>query len=495
MRLARHGRCCYAGKVALPRLAITLERTTSPVRTGDILAGKYRVERVLGAGGMGVVVAAEHLQLDARVALKFMTPEMLEDREAVTRFLREARAAARLKGEHVTRVSDVGTLDNDAPYLVMEYLEGEDLGQLIQRSGPQGVAESVEYIRQACEAIDEAHAQGIVHRDLKPSNLFLTRRPNGRPCIKVLDFGISKLAGQTGVAMNMTNTRAVFGSPTYMAPEQMRSARDVDHRADIWSLGATLFELLTGRVPFEAESIMELCLKVAQENPPPPSSVRIGLPSALDAVVLKCLEKDINRRYVSASELSAALAPFASALSTPFAESTGSLTPVQSSKAAEAVGQASDLNALSSGTANASRTGTTWGTTGKTSNGSSKTVLIATIAVLIAAVSGLGIWIFVGSASQSDEARPAAATPPQREPTAAAAAVPVPSPVKVAPVLTAALSASSAIAPVASATAADPSQNAPSKAAVHRPAARPAHSTTTKSRSHTASSDPFANPD
>src|ERR1700760_4922495 len=192
------------------------------VREGDVLAGKFRIERVLGRGGMGVVVAATHIQLEERVALKFLLPEALGNGEAVARFAREARAAVKIKSEHVARVSDVGTLDSGSPYMVMEYLEGQDLADWVRHSGAMRPADAVEFVLQACEAIAEAHALGIVHRDLKPANLFVTRRVDGSPCVKVLDFGISKLTTPGSTSdMGMTRTSTVMGSPLYMSPEQM----------------------------------------------------------------------------------------------------------------------------------------------------------------------------------------------------------------------------------------------------------------------------------
>src|SRR5687768_2291671 len=200
------------------------------VREGDILVGKYRVERVLGLGGMGVVVAAQHLGLDQRVAIKFLFPEAFSHPEALLRFDREARAAAKIKSEHVARVTDVGTLENGAPYMVMEYLEGEDLAEYLRREGALRVEEAVQLVLQACEAIDEAHKLGIVHRDLKPANLFCIQKADGSRTIKVLDFGISKLTHSVPATrgMAMTGASAMMGSPLYMSPEQMRSPRTVD---------------------------------------------------------------------------------------------------------------------------------------------------------------------------------------------------------------------------------------------------------------------------
>ena len=286
---------------------------STEVHEGQILAGKFRIERVLGQGGMGVVVAATHLQLDQRVALKFLLPEALSNPEAVERFAREARAAVRIKSEHVARVSDVGTLESGSPYMVMEYLEGQDLAGWVRASGAMAVTDAIEFLLQACEAIGEAHALGIVHRDLKPANLFVTRRADGSPCIKVLDFGISKLTVPGGGAdLGMTKTSSVMGSPLYMSPEQMSSTRNVDMRTDIWALGVILYETLTGHVPFEAETMPQLCGMILQDPPRPLRDLRPDVPEGVSAVILRCLEKQRDRRFANVGELAAALAPLGS---------------------------------------------------------------------------------------------------------------------------------------------------------------------------------------
>jgi len=281
------------------------------VRAGDLVAGKYRVEGVIGLGGMGVVVAARHEQLDQRVAIKLVRDQVLRNPEAVQRFLREARAAAKLKSEHAARVLDVGTLESGAPYMVMEFLEGSDLAQMLEQRGPVPVDMAADWLAQACEALAEAHAIGIVHRDLKPQNLFLARTVGGAASVKVLDFGVSKSAEtiMSGPAA-LTRTRSMLGSPLYMAPEQMRSSRDVDARADVWALGVVLFELLTRRLPFEAETLPELCLKVVTDPPQSLSALRPDVPDAMTQVVLRCLEKEREKRFATAAELAAALAPF-----------------------------------------------------------------------------------------------------------------------------------------------------------------------------------------
>jgi serine/threonine-protein kinase len=283
-----------------------------PFPPGSVLAGKYRVERLLGEGGMGWVVVATHLQLEQRVALKFMhAVHANEHPDAVGRFLREARAAARIQSEHVARVSDVGTLDNGAPYLVMEYLEGQDLEALLQSRRPIPLTMAVDYAMQACEGLAEAHAAGIVHRDLKPANLFLARRSDGSVRVKLLDFGISKLASAGGVPeVGMTSTQALMGSPLYMSPEQLRSSKNVDRRADIWSMGVILYEMFGGRSPFEADTLPEVCARIMAEPPPALGSIKPELPPALDGVVTRCLEKDPVRRFPDVASLAQALAPF-----------------------------------------------------------------------------------------------------------------------------------------------------------------------------------------
>ncbi len=280
-----------------------------PVKVGDVLAGKYRVDSILGVGGMGVVVEATHLELLEPRAIKLMLPEALENSESVERFLREARASSRLKSEYVARVHDVGKLDSGVPYMVMEHLHGSDLRHLIKERGRLPAPEAIHYALQACEALAEAHSMGIIHRDLKPANLFLTQRNDGTPCIKVLDFGISKVLGSAD--LEMTKTQAVLGSPSYMSPEQMRSARTVDARTDIWSLGVILYRLITGELPFRADSITELVTKVLQNAPRRPSTIVPEIPKELDEVLLRCFERDLTRRYANVGELSSALLPFA----------------------------------------------------------------------------------------------------------------------------------------------------------------------------------------
>jgi serine/threonine-protein kinase len=286
-------------------------QVTPGIAVGQVVAGKYRIDSVIGEGGMGYVVAAHHLQLETRVAIKLLKPELSANAEAVARFGREARAAVRIVSQHVARVFDVGTLDNGAPYMVMEYLEGADLANLIAQRGPFPIPEAIDYVLQACEAISEAHAAGVVHRDLKPANLFCVRRPDGATSIKVLDFGISKMTGTGANSFNHTKTTAIMGSPFYMSPEQMESTRGVDTRTDIWGLGVILYELVTARTPFEGAALPEICLRVATQQPPSMRSIRAEVPPNLELAILKCLEKDRDKRYSNVAELAIALRDFA----------------------------------------------------------------------------------------------------------------------------------------------------------------------------------------
>jgi serine/threonine-protein kinase len=272
-----------------------------------VLDGKYRVERVLGEGGMGVVVAATHLELGQLVAMKFVLNEGLSRPDVVQRFIREARAAVRIRGQHVARVLDVGRMQSGAPYIVMEYLEGRDL----EREGPLPIDQAVDYLIQACDAMAEAHRLGIVHRDLKPANLFLATQPDGSALVKVLDFGISKSNLDVGSVGGLTSAGQLMGSPLYMSPEQMRSAKDVDLRSDIWSLGAVLFEFLAGKPPFYGDSVPGLIASILSDPPASLAELRRDAPPELVSVVMRCLEKDPALRFPDVAQLALALGPFA----------------------------------------------------------------------------------------------------------------------------------------------------------------------------------------
>ena len=285
---------------------------------GLIIGNKYRIDSQLGSGGMGVVYSAMHLELDAHVAIKVLRDEFAKNADLSSQMLFEARAVARLSSVHVVRILDVARLPTGAPYIVMEQLRGTDLATLIEKSGPLSIADAVAYLRQACEGLHEAHQLGIVHRDLKPENLFLAQTPEGG-VLKILDFGISKYIGGVGGALRraprstLTRSGRAVGSPFYMSPEQMRADPGLDARADIWSLGAILYELLTGRCPFEADTPAALCAKVLSDDAPSLHAFSASIPVQLDQILHRCLAKDPAQRYQSVAELSDALRDFAAA--------------------------------------------------------------------------------------------------------------------------------------------------------------------------------------
>lgn len=292
------------------RLTATARR---PV-VGDIIAEKFRLERLLGRGGMGFVMAARHIELDELFAIKFIENRTDSDVVAAGRFYREARATLRLKNEHVVRVFDASAGQGESmPYIIMEYLEGANLAAVLARSGVLPVTQAIDYVLQACEAIAEAHMLGIVHRDIKPSNIVLTAGAGDTPFIKVLDFGISTGPNDKGeVDFTLTETGAVFGSAAYMSPEQLRSTKHVDHRADVWSLGVVLHELVCGAAPFDAESSVALSIAIAMDAPLPMRQMRPDAPPELERIVLACLEKDREARVQSVAELANLLRPLAS---------------------------------------------------------------------------------------------------------------------------------------------------------------------------------------
>ena len=311
------------------------------VQTGDVIAGKFQIERVLGEGGMGYVVAARHLQLGQMVALKFMREEVLTE-DYRSRFLREARNTVRLKSKHVSRVLDVGEIDSGVPYMVMEYLEGTDLSALLQKRGSFPPTEACDYIIQACEAIAEAHGHGIVHRDLKPANLFLTQGTGGEPVIKVLDFGVSKVL-ELGVSDEtsrgggrpeyehahdtaLTKATDLLGSPSYMSPEQVVSARDADERSDVWSLGVILYRLISGKAPFTGNSLGDLIQNIIHGPLPNLRDLRPDLPEGLEHVLWRAMERDKSQRP-DVVELARMLAPYAGPNAAPSLERIAILGP------------------------------------------------------------------------------------------------------------------------------------------------------------------------
>jgi eukaryotic-like serine/threonine-protein kinase len=281
-----------------------------PFAVGDVVAGKYEVVGLLGSGGMGYVISARHTELGEMVALKFLRPEALAHEELVERFAREARAAAKIRSEHIANVFDVGVLPDGTPFIVMEYLAGMDLADYLHQQGALPISTAVEYIMQACEALAAAHAHGIVHRDIKPENLFLTQQAQGMSMIKVLDFGISKISLPRG-KRDLVRTQMALGSPVYMSPEQIRRSDQVDARSDIWAVGCVLFELLTGVTAFDEPSLLELSAAILEREPVPLQTLRPDASLELEDVVLRCLAKNPDDRFQNVAELAAALYPFA----------------------------------------------------------------------------------------------------------------------------------------------------------------------------------------
>jgi eukaryotic-like serine/threonine-protein kinase len=429
-----------------------------PVQEGEILAGKYRVERVLGVGGMGVVVAAHHLALDRRVAIKFLLSEASANPEVLARFAREARAAVKIESEHVARVIDVGALESGAPYMVMEYLVGNDLAHQVAAQGALPIEDAVDFVLQASEAIAEAHAAGIVHRDLKPANLFLTRRADGSKFVKVLDFGISKtLIGVAGSQpdMSLTKTAAVMGSPLYMAPEQMRSTRNVDARADIWALGVILFELLSGKVPFEATTMPELCAMVLTEAPPRLTERRADVPPGLSAIIERCLQKDPALRFSNLSELANALVSFAPSRSRVSAERIALVLRAAGIET-DSVAPAGVLaDAPSSRVGDSTSAAWSPSTTGATQRVNK--LAVGAVLLGVAAAAGVGLlFVLRGHASETTQTPPSSATPSN-----AAAPTPPAVPVSIAPLVTPEGPADSQPLPLASAAAVTSSASRP----------------------------------
>jgi serine/threonine protein kinase len=299
--------------VASDSSAVSVEDGEGIPTVGSVVAGKYRIEHKLGKGGMGVVLAARHIQLGHLVAIKFIRHGGDVRGVVAARFLREARASAALRSENVARVHDVGTLDSGAPYIVMEHLEGMNLSKLIRRRAPLPVEEAVDLMLQACKGLAEAHSLGIVHRDVKPGNMFLAEQPDGSTILKILDFGISKtpklVEGEEEA--DLTQSQMLLGSPKYLSPEQVRDAKNVDHRTDVWALGLVLYYMLSGRRPFEAETMSAVCVSIATDTPTPLIELRPDAPLALCGVVMRCLEKDRNERVQTAEDLAKAIAPFA----------------------------------------------------------------------------------------------------------------------------------------------------------------------------------------
>jgi serine/threonine-protein kinase len=266
---------------------------------------RYRVERMVGTGGMAHVLAARHVELGTEVAIKVLDPTLIDDVDATERFAREARAMASLSSKHTVRVYDVGHLASGLPFMVMELLAGEDLGQVLKKRGPLPIEEACEYLEQTCEAVAEAHAAGIIHRDLKPQNLFLTRVKD-KPMIRVLDFGIARSTGAMKLE-TITRMGDMIGTLHYMSPEQVRSSKEVDPRSDVWSLGACFYKLVTGQPPFPQAGEAPLMSAILTSPPTPIAEHRKDVPAVISSVIMRCLRKPVEERFASVTDLRKAI--------------------------------------------------------------------------------------------------------------------------------------------------------------------------------------------
>jgi serine/threonine-protein kinase len=425
-------------------------------KEGDVIAGKYQVEKVLGKGGMGVVVAARHTSLRQHVAVKFLLPKALTLPGAAERFLREARAAVAIRSEHVARVIDVGELESGAPYMVMEYLTGTDFGQVLKTRGTLPLKEAVDYVLQACEALAEAHALGVVHRDLKPGNLFLTTRADGSPLVKVLDFGLSKATKPGEDEHSLTAPDVIVGSPHYMSPEQLRSLKQVDARSDVWALGVILYQLLSGRRPFESDSLVGTCARIAAEPPTPLRERKPDVPAELETIIGRCLEKDREKRLQTVADLARLLAPYGSERAPISVErivrviegERASVSGVSTLQLSEKDIIAQDPTAAASA----------WGKTSERAR-RAPTTAIVTVGAVIAF--GVAILLLIRSGEH-----------PAQQPAAAATSLPAPQPVQ-APITTAAVEPTSAPAQSAAANTAPGAPAQTSEPAAPSPTADP----------------------
>jgi eukaryotic-like serine/threonine-protein kinase len=300
-----------------------------------LVAGKYQLVRLIGKGGMGSVWEAKHVSLGTPSAIKFIEAEYADSQEARSRFDKEAKAAATIQSKHAIQIYDHGVTDDGKPYIVMELLQGEPLDKTIERQR-LSLAETAKIIQQVCRGLARAHERGIIHRDLKPENIFLVKTPDDdEPIAKVLDFGIAKMQGSPGASSggltSSTKTGAVLGTPFYMSPEQARGLRNVDHRADVWSLGVIAFKCVTGKLPFDGESVGDLLVKICTSPVPVPSQLYGGISPNFDAWFLRALEREPDRRFANVTELADALC-FAAGIATrsqsgPFSGAISSSVP------------------------------------------------------------------------------------------------------------------------------------------------------------------------
>jgi serine/threonine-protein kinase len=298
----------FGGKDVAEDLSLTHPLSVSEAFVGMMVTPSVKLVRPLGEGGMGTVWVAEHLALRTQVVVKFIAHGLKSNKEAQGRFSREAAAASQVKSPHVVQTFDHGLTDQGIPYIVMELLDGRDLGEYMEREGRVAPDLVVDIVGQLARALDRAHEKGIIHRDIKPGNIYLCDvGRSGEVFVKLLDFGIAKgvelLGGSADGIDSGTKTGSMIGSPFYMSPEQILGSKGIDHRSDLWSVGVLTFEMLTGAKPFDAETMGGLAIKIHSEPMPAPSSVNPGLPPAVDAWFEKACSREISKRYASAKEL------------------------------------------------------------------------------------------------------------------------------------------------------------------------------------------------
>ena len=276
---------------------------------GQTLAGRYRILKKLGEGGMGIVYLGEHVMLEKKVAVKLLSEDMSRKQDLVQRFMQEAKAASRVGQENIIDVTDVGQTPEGMVFFVMEFLDGQDLSSLLRKQGAPPWPRILHIVSQICRALSAAHAKGIIHRDLKPENVFLVERGGRQDFVKVLDFGIAKMSGAEGEGARLTRTGMIFGTPEYMSPEQARGEK-VDHRVDIYALGVIVYEMICGEVPFKADSFMGVLTKHMMETPQSPSARRpeLGVPADVEQFVMRALSKDREQRFQTMEEFAAAMA-------------------------------------------------------------------------------------------------------------------------------------------------------------------------------------------
>ena len=440
---------CQVTKLYVPRLGtlqppegvVPLQIIVSNGRrgmpeVGELLAEKYRLVKLLSQGGMGAVYVAEHEHIGKRVAVKFLLPHLAEDPEAVARFSREARAAARIGHRSIIDIYDIGTAPDDSLFLVMEFLKGESLGERLEREPILDVSMSAYVVCQILSALDAAHREGIVHRDLKPDNIFLVDTGQRLPDIKLLDFGISKMVDPGAPEQRLTKTGAIMGTPYYLAPEQALGLKELDQVVDIYSMGVILYECLTGKLPFNADNVLSLIHKIPNDPFLPPREHNPELPSALEQVVLRAMARQPDGRYQTARGMLAVLFPFMDERAADRVSLPDKLARPDPEDADDIAVQAS-LNQAADSIPTQPSTDMAWQSGLQTSERSARRPLLLMTAAgaLIAAVGTVAVLL---SFSLGDEEQQTGAEPPVGEPAAmttpAAASIPQSEPGPDAPV-------------------------------------------------------------